>query len=104
MNKERSVLFPCSSVATFFSFANPTLLQDCSRSSRSHRGDVLLVLEQHAKRLLNLRCLQLLRAQGGKRRGPVQGLGDARRLGEVRGPEPLHEADDLAGQRMRYTG
>src|SRR4029079_11740904 len=42
-----------------------------------------------------------------KRRGPVEGLGDARRLEEVLLADRLHEADDLLRElrrRLRYAG
>ena len=36
--------------------------------------------------------------------GPVDGLGDARRLGEVKLAQPVDRSDYLAGQRLGYPG
>ena len=64
-------------------------------------ADVLLVLEDDAQRLVDHVRLELGGAQRQERRRPVQRLRDARHLGEVRGPQPVHEGDDLAARAVR---
>ena len=45
--------------------------------------DVVLIFEQHAERIGDLRRIERDRVEFGERRRPVQGLGDARRLEQV---------------------
>jgi hypothetical protein len=64
----------------------------------AHRFSVLGVLQYRAQRLVGHRHGQLLLAEHADREGPGEGLGDARRLGQVQGPQPADRGRDLAGQ------
>ena len=70
-------------------------------------ADVLLVLEEHAERLVDEVRRQLAGAEGQERGRPVERLGHPGHLGQVGRPQAADEADDLAGQplgRRRHPG
>ena len=79
----------------------PRLVQDRPGTAVPHGRDVLLVLQQDTQRLFHPRGLQVFRPEREEGGGPVQRLRHARALGEIGLPEPLHETDDLPGQRLR---
>src|SRR5450755_199342 len=63
-----------------------------------HLDDVVAMLEEHAERVLDARRIEAHCVQGEERVGPVDRLGDPRRLEEIELAHPLHERDDLGGQ------
>src|SRR5580658_542457 len=75
-------------------------------------GDLLQVVQDHLEIVPVLdhgtqrvpRVGQVRFAQEVQSAGPVDGLGHARRLGQVELPEPLDGGDDLTGQRRRDAG
>ena len=66
--------------------------------------DVVLVLQQHAERVLHRRRVEPDRVQRDQRVGPVDRLGDARHLEQVERAHALHELDDLHDSRSAAPG
>src|SRR4029077_8816445 len=66
-----------------------------------HLGDVVAVLEEHAERVLHALRVEADGVEGDQRVGPVDRLGDARRLEQVDGAHPLDETDDLDVEPLR---
>ena len=66
----------------------------------TERADVVLVLEQHAQRVGDRLRIERDAVERDQRLGPVERLGDARRLEEVHRAQPLREGDDLARERL----
>ena len=65
---------------------------------------VLAVLQHGAERGGDGRLVEVLLAEHGERRGPVDRLGHARRLVEADGPQRLDRGGHLAGQRSGTSG
>ena len=63
-------------------------------------GDVVLIFEQHAERVGDLRRIEGDRVEFGQRRRPVQRFGDAGRLEQVLLAQALDEGDELGGQAL----
>src|SRR5580704_11079637 len=64
--------------------------------------EIVPVLDHGAQRVASVGQVRFAEEVQGA--GPVDGLGHARRLGQVELAEPLHCGDDLAGQRRRDPG
>ena len=71
-----------------------------SQPGLAHGLLVLGILQYRAQRLAGHRHGQVLLTEDADGEGPGDGLGDARWLGQVQGPEPLHRGRDLAGQPL----
>src|SRR5215204_2573429 len=65
---------------------------------------ILTVLEDGAERRLDQLLVELSRAEGDERLGPVEGLGHTRWLVEVHGAHLLRCGGDLAGQFLLRVG
>ena len=75
-----------------------------ARRSPAHRVDVVLMLEQHAQRLFDIVRRERGLVERHERRGPVERLGDARRLVQIERAQLLHERRHLLGQPLRRAG
>ena len=64
-------------------------------------GDVVLIFEEHAERVGDLRRVERDGVEFGQRRRPVERLGDARRLEQVLLAQPLDEGDEFARSAAR---
>ena len=73
---------------------------DPRRDLGLERADVVLVLEQHAQRVGHRLRIERDAVERDQRLGPVERLGDARRLEQVHRAQPLRERDDLARERF----
>ncbi len=67
------------------------------------RADVVLVLEQRAQRVGDRLGIERDAIERDQRLGPVERLGDARRLEQVHRAQALRERDDLARQALAAT-
>src|SRR5689334_1084278 len=76
------------------------LLEDPGRLAALNFRDVVLVLEQHAQRVVDCFRREREHVQLGKCMRPVDGLGNAGKLEEVGGAELLYESHDLARQYL----
>src|SRR5207248_4910756 len=79
-------------------------LLDERRHLLAHLLQVLLVLERGAEGGVDERGVDLLRAQGGKRAGPVKRLRDPRHLVQVHRAQALDQGGDLAGEPVGGLG
>src|SRR5215467_14617297 len=69
------------------------------------RLEIFLILEQETERVLDRFPVEFRAIERHKRRDPVEGLRDARRLVQLRGPQFLDERRDLfreSCRRIRY--
>src|SRR5690349_18402736 len=67
-----------------FALARGRLGQELLHALAAHVADVLLVLEDDAQGLVDDLRIELGRAERQERSGPIERLGDARHLGQVR--------------------
>src|SRR3990172_7440483 len=58
--------------------------------------DVVAVLEEHAERVVHRLRVERDLVEGDQAVRPIDRLGDAGQLEEIRLPQPLHEGDDLS--------
>src|SRR5580692_11474508 len=63
--------------------------------------DIVLIFQQHAERIGDLRRIEGHRIELGQRGRPVERLGDARRLEQVLFAQTLNERDKFRGQSLR---
>ncbi len=69
-----------------------------------HARDVVLVLQQHAERVLDHRGVEHQGVELHQSARPLDGLGDARLLVQLHLAQPLHEGDDLLRELLCDTG
>src|SRR5262249_22375482 len=72
------------------------LLRLCPFNAR----DIVLIFEQHAKRVGNGQGIERRDVELGERGSPVERLGDAGRLEQILLAQCLHEMHDLLGQNL----
>src|ERR1700722_15062907 len=63
--------------------------------------DIVLIFQQHAERIGDLRRVERYRVELGQRGRPVERLGDARRLEQVLLAQTLNERDKFRSQSLR---
>src|SRR3954447_13757848 len=76
------------------------LADELTQARRPHPLLVLAVLEDGAEGDVNGVLVELGSAEGGQGRGPVDGLGHARRLVELHPPQLLDGARHLAAEAL----
>src|SRR5690348_5194440 len=76
----------------------PDLFDEPSRRGALEPGDVVLILQQHAERIVDRLGIEGEGVEFDQRPHPVERLGNARRLEKLHAPQRLDEADHLPRQ------
>src|SRR3546814_1036501 len=82
----------------------PDLVEDFRGFAALDAGDVVLVFQEDAERVVDGLRVEDERVELHQRLGPIDRLGDAGQLEQVHAAQLLHEAHDLARQRLGRTG
>src|SRR5438034_11108807 len=83
---------------------NPRLLEQFGERDVADALQVLVVLEHRTERRLDDIGIELAAAEGREGLGPVDRLGDARRLLQVEPPKAMDERGRLEGEPLGHAG